>query len=160
MIIFVLTGCGKKAVKTVEQPKQIEKQETKIDVLPIIDFEGKVTPSVLTKGYDATITVNVTNKGTEDIKGIRLLFSNQELVTKGLIIKNVVNGEIRLSIRSFEWPNIIIKPNETAELKIEAQAGEPGQYNNIITIQPIGKADIYKTSNGDAELNYTFNILE
>lgn len=143
--------------KQEQAQEEVKKAEQK---LPLIDFTGKVSPSVLSKGYDGTIDVKVTNKGEKDIEGIRLLFSNTDLVTKGLIIKNVVNGNVSAtSNRSFEWPNVTIKPNETAELKIELQANEPGEYDNIITIQPIGSGEMYKTSDGNAELHYKFTII-
>lgn len=158
-----------KAVVLQEQQENEEKEkleQAQEDVkkasreLPLINFTGKVSPSVLSKGYDGTIDVKVTNKGEEDIKGIRLLFSNADLVTKGLIIKNVVNGNVSAtSNRSFEWPNVTIKPNETVELKMELQANEPGEYDNIITVQPIGSGEMYKTLDGNAELHYKFTII-
>lgn len=165
MTVFVV-GCGDKKEAPKQDTKaveQSEKQETKEEVkqeLPLIDFTGKVSPSVLTKGNDGTVSVKVTNKGEKDINGIRLLFSNNDLVTKGLIIKNVVNGKVsEVSNRSFEWPDLTIKPNETAELKIELQANEQGQYDNVITIQPVGSSQIYKASDGNAELHYKFKII-
>lgn len=143
--------------KQEQEQEEVKKAESK---LPLIDFTGKVSPSVLSKGHDGTIDVKVTNKGEKNIEGIKLLFSNTDLVTKGLIIKNVVNGNVSAtSNRSFEWPNITIKPNEAAELKIELQANEPGKYDNIITIQPIGSGEMYKTSDGNAELHYKFTII-
>lgn len=159
LFIIIFVPKPQKEVKQAEtkQVAQQPKQEVK-EELPLIQFSGKINPETPQTGEKVVIAINVKNMSNKDIKGIRLLFSNKQSITDGLIIVNIMNGGVQDN-RSFIWKDLIVKPSEEVNLNIVCQANKPGNYENIIQIQTPNSMENLKDDTGNEELHYKFTIL-
>lgn len=108
-----------------------------------ISFTGKIEPSVLHPGEKAVLTFEVINEDAQrPLEGLRILFADSGLISKGLTIVNVMSGGI-CDGRAFEWKNELMKipPGSKRDFVIVAQANEPGSYESVVTlVNPMGVA--------------------
>lgn len=146
LIIFILIGIvsggssknGNNALKSGFDAGKKTDQLPK----PKVSFNGKITPSTVNKGEKVSIEFEVENIDDKTpIDGVRILFANQNILNKGLIITNVMSGGIQQG-RAFEWTNDLMKiqPKEKRNFVIMAVASQPGNYESEVTfVNPTGK---------------------
>ena len=94
-----------------KQAAQEKKEEEAIKV-PVINFTGKIDPSIAKVGDKVVIAVTIENTDSKKtIKGIQLLFSNKSFISEGLTVVNIMNGG-QQDGRSFIW-SMEIPPKES-----------------------------------------------
>lgn len=170
IVAFHSCGSNKKVDKnntkqtTVQQKQQVKKEETKKaenaeaeakkvqEEMPKINFKGVINPQLAQRGEKVVITVEIENTdNNKTIKGIKMIFSNKNLLEKGLVITNIMNGGTRDG-RDVFW-NIEIPPKEKRAFNIVASANEPGEYETAITFGEYNGFVNYQSPDGKDELD-------
>lgn len=128
-----------KSPSDVSEVKQTVTQ--KITNKPKIHFIGTIEPSVVNQSDKVVITFEIENLDSKmTVDGMRILFANEEFLTKGLSIVNVMSGG-RQTGRAFQWDNDLMKipPKEKRSFTIVASANQKGSYESIVTfLNPTG----------------------
>ncbi|MZK51866.1 hypothetical protein [Clostridium beijerinckii] len=143
-----------KQEKEAAEKKEKEQAEAKKiqEAIPKINFTGKINPQIVQSGGKVVISVEIENTSVDTtIKGIKLLFSNKNILDKGLVITNIMNGGVR-DDRKINW-NIEIPPKEKRTFNIVATANEPGEYETAITFGEYNGSVYYKSPDGNEELD-------
>ena len=135
-----------------------EKKEEEAMKLPVINFTGKIDPSVANVGDKVVISVTIENTDSKKtIKGIKLLFSDKSFISEGLTIVNIMNGG-QQDGRSFIW-SMEIPPKESRTFNIVCAATNTGNYETVIDIIEADGFQTYHDKNGNEELHAKLAIV-
>ncbi|QAT40833.1 hypothetical protein [Clostridium sp. JN-9] len=139
--------------KATEEKAKEQAEAKKIqEEMPKINFTGKINPQIAKTGEKVVISVEIENTSkNKSIKGIKLVFSNKDLLEKGLVITNIMNGGTKNG-RDINW-NIEIPPKEKRTFNIIASANEPGEYETVITFGEYNGFVYYQSPDGNDELD-------
>lgn len=147
------------AQKEAQKKKEAqEKEEEEATKLPVINFTGKIDPSVANVGDKVVIAVTIENTDSKKtIQGIKLIFSDKSFISEGLTIVNIMNGGQQQG-RSFIW-SMEIPPKESRTFNIVCAATNAGNYETVISIIEADGLQSYRDQNGNEELNAKLVIV-